>query len=107
MPPKAKIKNPIRGLPMRFATCLLLTAAIASPAMAQPFKFKPLIDARLRYEFVDQDGVAKDADAVTMRARIGLEASTPTLSFLIEGEGTYPILEHYNSGVNGKTQYPM
>ena len=93
---------------MRFPVYLLLSAAaVASPAMAEEFKFKPLIDARLRYENVDQDGIAKNADAVTLRARIGLEASSKTLSFLIEGEGTYPILEHYNSNVNGKTQYPV
>jgi hypothetical protein len=93
---------------MRFPAYMLLSAAaVASPAMAEEFKFKPLIDARLRYEYVDQDGIAKNADAVTMRARIGLEASSKTLSFLIEGEGTYPILEHYNSGLNGKTQYPQ
>jgi len=92
---------------MRFPAYLLLSAVIASPAMAEPFKFKPLIDARLRYENVDQDGIAKNADAVTLRARIGLEASTKELSFLIEGEGTYPILEHYNSNLNGKTQYPV
>ena len=93
---------------MRFRAYLLLSAAtVASPAMAEEFKFKPLIDARLRYENVDQDGIAKNADAVTLRARIGLEATTKELSFLIEGEGTYPILEHYNSNLNGKTQYPV
>jgi hypothetical protein len=85
---------------------LLLSAAVATPALAEPFKIKPLLDTRLRFELVDQDGLGEDANAVTLRARIGVEASKPKWSFLFEAEGTYPILEHYNSGVNGKTLYP-
>lgn len=93
---------------MKFSACVLVTVAAAGPALAEPLKVKPLLDARLRYEFVDQEGAfGDDAEAVTLRARIGGEASNSTWSFLVEGEGTYPIVEHYNSGVNGKTRFPV
>ena len=47
--------------------CLLSCAAIGSPLLAEPIKFKPLIDTRLRYENVDQTGIAREADALTAR----------------------------------------
>jgi len=80
--------------------------AVASPAFAQDVKFKPLIDARLRYESVDQAGIARDADAVTARLRAGFELKRGDLAFLAEAEGTLAIEEKYNSTVNGLTQYP-
>jgi len=87
--------------------CLLSSVAVASPALAEPLKFKPLIDARLRYENVDQTGIAKEADAITARVRAGYELSSGPFSFLAEAEGTLAISEKYNSGLNGKTAYPL
>lgn len=84
-----------------------LLAVTATPAMADTFKLKPLIDARLRYENVDQDGIVEDADAVTMRVRAGAELASKSWSFLVEAEGTLAINEDYNSGVNGKAIYPI
>jgi hypothetical protein len=75
--------------------------------MAEPFKLKPLIDTRLRYEHVEQVPFANDAEAVTLRARLGIEASNKNWSFLAEAEGTLAINEDYNSGVNGKTLFPI
>ncbi|HJQ18080.1 MAG TPA: alginate export family protein [Allosphingosinicella sp.] len=93
---------------MKFPTCLLLSATfLATPAWAEPLKLKPIIDTRLRYESVDQDPMVKDADALTFRARIGAEMANKKWSFLIEGEATAAIVEHYNSGVNLKTQFPI
>jgi hypothetical protein len=45
--------------------------AIAGPALAQDITFTPIIEARLRYETVDQEGPAplassRNADAVTI-----------------------------------------
>ncbi len=34
---------------------------------------KPLLDVRLRYEYVDQVPLARDANAVTVRTRAGFE----------------------------------
>ena len=86
--------------------------AIAGPALAQDIVFKPIVEARVRYETVDQDGPApltssRDADAVTVRLRAGGEISKGPFAFLAEGEGTLAIDENYNSGVNGKTLYPV
>ena len=88
-----------------FGTAFL--AAVSTPAMAGTLTLKPLIDTRLRYETVDQDGFAEDADAVTFRARAGAELASKSWSFLVEAEGTLAIVEDYNSGVNGKAIYPI
>jgi hypothetical protein len=80
---------------------------MAAPAAAQDVTFRPLVDARLRYENVDQQGIDKDADALTMRLRMGGEIGTGPLSLLAEAEGTLAIVEHYNSGVNGRIAYPI
>ena len=48
---------------------------IAAPALAGGVTVKPLLDLRLRWENVDQDGIAKDANAVTLRARTGAEVT--------------------------------
>ena len=87
----------------RIALALLLTG---TPALAEDFALKPLIDARLRYEGVEQAGFARDADAVTLRVRAGLEARTGDFSLLGEAVGTLAIDENYNSGVNGRTSFP-
>ena len=85
----------------------LVMLAGAGTAQAEPITFKPLVDARLRYENVDQDGSARDADAVTVRARTGFELSSGPWSVLAESEATLAIDENYNSGLNGKTAYPL
>lgn len=76
------------------------TAAAASPAAAKTFPvgsgltLTPTIDARLRYEAVDQP--ATDADAVTIRLRPGLALGTSAgFSALVEGEGTLAVVDHY------------
>lgn len=79
----------------------------ASPALADDFKLKPLVDARLRYESVDQDGLAEKADALTLRLRAGIEAKSGPFALLVEGEGTAALSENYNSGLNGKATLPI
>lgn len=85
----------------------LAAAWIAAPCWAAGVEVKPLLDARLRWENVDQDGISKQADAVTLRARPGVQLSSDGFSVLAEGEGTIPLVEHYFSGLNAKTQYPL
>src|SRR5579864_2257113 len=80
---------------------------IAAPAIAADIDLKPLIDTRLRWENVDQDGVAENANAVTLRARVGAEVSTGDWRLLGEVESTIPLVERYFSGLNGKTRYPL
>src|SRR5688572_18115918 len=91
---------------MRLLTCCLMSSAALLPAAAQAVKLKPIIDARLRYENVDQTGIGHEADALTARARLGIEATEGPLSFLVEGEGTLALDEKYASGVNRKTSLP-
>jgi hypothetical protein len=89
-------------------TAIILAALCSStPALADELKLKPLIDARLRYESVDQMPLVKDASAVTARIRAGVEAKSGSFAFLVEAEGTLAISENYNSGLNGKTLYPI
>jgi len=86
----------------------LLMASVATTSRADDgVKWSPIVDLRLRYENVDQSGLADEADALTARLRAGLQATADDVSFLAEGEGTLPLLEHYNSSTNGKTNYPL
>src|SRR3546814_4983644 len=100
----------------RHTRCALVTGvqtcALPISALAQDVVFKPIVEARLRYETVDQAGPAplsssRDAHAVTMRLRAGGEISKGPWAFLAEAEGTLAIDEDYNSGVNGKALYPI
>ncbi|MES2443261.1 MAG: hypothetical protein V4574_10560 [Pseudomonadota bacterium] len=80
---------------------------LSGTAHAQDVKLKPLIDARLRYEHVDQAGIALPADALTLRVRAGGEATWGDWSALVEGETNLAIVDKYNDGTNGKTAYPI
>lgn len=86
---------------------LLTSTLLSSAGHADEIKWKPILDARVRYESVDQTGFTKDADALTARLRAGIEASFSDFAILVEGEGTLPIVEHYNSTTNGKAAYPV
>ncbi|MCE7798675.1 alginate export family protein [Sphingobium sufflavum] len=105
---------------MRKLSILLCAFAVVAttPAVAQDIKFKPIVDARLRYETVEQDGPApltktRDADAVTLRLRMGGEISKGRLSVLGEVEGTLAIANDYNafpfavSSGQRRTLYPV
>lgn len=91
---------------------LLSTAALtllaAGPASANDIPGDLIFDARLRYESVDQDGLPENANALTLRTRLGYE--TPDwhgLKLLVEGENVTALVEDYNSSTNGKLRYPV
>jgi len=69
----------------------------------------PIIDANLRYELVDQANISNDADAVTLRLRLGAELKSNGFSLLAEGEGTLALGDHYNDTLpgNGAEPYPV
>ena len=71
------------------------TAHAADTAGDDGVKINPLLDARLRYENVDQP--ALDADALTFRLRAGAEASYGHFSLLAEAEGTAALINDYNA----------
>ena len=71
------------------------TALAADTASDDELQVKPLLDARLRYEYVDQPGL--DADALTFRLRAGAEASLGHFALLAEAEGTSALVNNYNA----------
>jgi len=68
----------------------------------------PTIDARYRFEHVDQNPFAKDADASTLRTRLGYTTGLFNgFDARVEWQNIHEIGEdNYNNGVNGKTQFP-
>ena len=68
----------------------------------------PYIDARYRFEHVDQDGFAKDAKASTLRLRFGyVTGKAYDFSARVEVEHIDPIgNDNFNSTTNGKSTRP-
>ncbi len=85
---------------------LACVALSGGPAVAQ-VTVKPLIDARIRYEQVDQADLPRGSDALTARFRAGAEATRGPWSALVEGEGTLAIVDRYNDGLNGRAHRPL
>ena len=67
------------------------------------------LNFRYRYEFVDQDGFDKDANASTLRTRLVYKTGEfHNFSAIINMDDLRPIVgSDYNSTRNGKTQYPL
>ncbi|WP_242137069.1 hypothetical protein [Sphingomonas sp. TREG-RG-20F-R18-01] len=86
---------------------LAAVALLSSAASAQDIQLKPLIDARLRFEDVDQADIPRDAEALTARVRAGLAAESGPFQALVESEATLAIVERYNNGTNGRTGFPL
>lgn len=95
----------------RGALTLLALAVATFPQVAAAADTPPgdvIFDARLRYETLSQDGFGQDAQALTLRTRLGYE--TPAwrgFKLLAEGENVTAIVDHYNSTTNGETAYPV
>ncbi|MCH7508220.1 MAG: hypothetical protein IIB68_00070 [Proteobacteria bacterium] len=64
---------------------------------------------RYRFEFVDQDSIAKEAKASTLRSRLSYKtASWSDFSAVLEMDNIASIgPDDYNSSRNGKTTYPV
>jgi hypothetical protein len=94
-----------------FTACALLLSAAqagANPVTGALGEWKPIIDVRARFEQVEQLPLAEDAEAGTVRARLGAETGKAwNTALLIEGEFLTPFITDYNSTVNGKTMYPI
>ena len=78
----------------------------ASTASAQDLRVSPIVDARLRWEHVEQEGLPDDADAVTVRLRTGVVATHGGWKALVESEATLAAVQRYNSGTNDRVRYP-
>ena len=88
------------------STCLrssLLLAAITTVISSSIVSASDKSDAKLygdfllRYESVSQDNALRDADALTLRARIGYATDTVNgFSALIEGEGSVELVDNFS-----------
>ncbi len=87
------------------AALLLAGATLAAPATAQTIT--PLAEARLRYENVDQAGIATEAGAVTARIRASVQAKKGPWSALVEAQGDLAIVGDYYDGLNGAATRPL
>ncbi|MGB5725190.1 MAG: alginate export family protein [Parasphingorhabdus sp.] len=106
-------KNNFIALAVAAAGCL------ANPALAQENtepqaekkapSITPYADIRYRLELVDQDGIAKNATASTLRMRAGLKTSEWNgFSAVVEGEAIVVIgKERFNDTINGQAQFPV
>ncbi len=67
------------------------------------------ISGRYRYEHVDDDGFTEDAEASTLRTRLGFETGNYRgFSGLLEFEDVTEIgSDDFNNGSNGKTTFPV
>ncbi|TZG25811.1 alginate export family protein [Sphingomonas montanisoli] len=91
-------------------TIILTAAALAAagPACAQGIALKPIAEARIRYEHVDQDGLADTANALTARVRGGVQATSGALSATVQAQGTLAIKGDYHDGLHGvATRTPL
>lgn len=100
------------AVPVTVAMALTFGAsAHAEDSLAKALgETKPIIDLRLRVENVDHDGIADDAHATTLRARLGFETGKAwNTSLLVEGEGVLPIQDDYrpDPAVATMTTYPV
>src|SRR5688572_2075432 len=68
----------------------------------------PIVEFRLRSERIEQEGMAEQAQAVTLRGRLGFETQeVHASSLLVEAELLWPLDTRYDSTVNGNTRYPV
>lgn len=67
------------------------------------------LDFRYRFEYVDQEGIAKEAKASTLRSRLGFtSAQYRGFSFMAEVDDLSFVGEdNFNSTSNGNTDYPV
>lgn len=97
---------------MKYALATAATLAVAGTAMsaahAQDIKLKAVAEARLRYEHADQEGLATEkSDALTIRARAGLVATSGGLSATVIGQGNLAVVDKYFDGLNGAATRPI
>lgn len=78
----------------------LLPAAVAAQT-PDDSGAKVLFESRLRSEFVDQQGFAEQAHALTLRARLGWRSPTVNrFQLLVEGEGVAVLDDRYSAPVD-------
>ena len=101
--PLALLATTVLAAPTAFAESA--TAAGISKALADS---KANLMFRARYEAVDQDGISKDASALTLKSRMTVKTGAyQGFSVGAEIDNVTDIIDDYNSTRNGETQYPV
>ncbi|MBW8881374.1 MAG: alginate export family protein [Asticcacaulis sp.] len=90
------------------AAGVLATPVLAEDTIADALSAsKPILESSLRSEHVQQQGFAKEADALTWRNRFGFASGDfHNFKVLVEAETVTALVSDYNSTLNGKTAYP-
>ncbi len=108
----------VKGVLLGAASLLVSQLVVSQAAQAQTprattleeaiTRGTPILEMNLRAAFVRQDGFAQNAEALTLRTRLGWQTA-PLHGFtaLLEVQNVAAIVTNYNSTVNGKTQYPV
>lgn len=90
---------------------LALSAALAAVEPAASASTIPdglILEARLRYEHVDQDGLPKDADALTLRTRFGFQTPRRNgFAALIEGKNTLHLIDDFADTIDPAPGFPV
>ena len=97
-------------LSLAVASSTLSHAALAEEAFSNLFtQGKPILDLRYRYEHVDQDNALNNANAQTIRTRVGFQTGKwYGLSALVEADNVSRIGDaSYNSFRNGQSDYSV
>jgi hypothetical protein len=92
---------------MKLLLGTMAALAVAGPACAQDLILKPIAEARIRYEHVDQDGLVQKADALTLRVRGGAQAVSGAFSATVVGQGTLAVSDKYYDGLHGTAARPI
>jgi hypothetical protein len=85
-----------------------VSAADSNDAETDGWIFGAAVDARLRYETVDDDAVPDQANATTLRTRLAFNVKRSRYGGLLEFEDVSPIgSERFNDTANGRTNYAV
>jgi Alginate export len=103
------MKNKESSQLKRYGLLIVSTLVLFSPNAVSADSFtdalkggKVNLDMRLRYEYVDQDNTLKDANALTLRTRLGYHTGKfKGFNAMVEMENNAPVIRDYNSGPGG------
>ena len=102
--------NALRLTPLAFSLFALSLHSHAAEDFSNLLsQGKASLDARYRYEYVDQDNLLNNANAQTLRTRLGFQSGKfHGLSALVEADNVSRIGDAaYNSTRNGQSQYSV
>lgn len=102
--------QPIRALIFSFIAALISLPAHPQGITEAITGGKVYADFRLRFETVDQDNTLKDADALTLRSRVGYETgSYQGVSGVVEFEDSRVVagVDDYNNALGSNPEYSV